>query len=271
MGARREVTAALALAILAAGCFGPDVAEGLECGPGDACPPGQSCGADGLCHADGDSADANAFADAAGGMCDPGANPDLVACFQFEGDTRDGSGNGNHATPQNAAFAGGVDGQAFAFNMASRMHIDESESMDVAELTIEMWIQASTASTAEATLVDNVNQYELEISPTGTILTRCSIGGANTTLTGTTTLPPDDFVHIAVTYGEGSLRLYVGGALDNSTDASGALDTGVTQGTFIGYDHADIEFLTGRIDNLRIFSSARSPEQICRAAGSDGC
>ena len=44
-------------------------------------------------------------ADAATPFCDP-ADPHLVACYEFEGNTHDGSSHGLHATPTAVTYAG---------------------------------------------------------------------------------------------------------------------------------------------------------------------
>ena len=47
---RRRRAIRLAWAMVLAGCYGPDLADGLPCSPERHCPEGQTCAADGLCY-----------------------------------------------------------------------------------------------------------------------------------------------------------------------------------------------------------------------------
>lgn len=304
MGFARRVIVAAAAAVLVAGCFDPDVVEGLACGADGECPPDQFCDDDGVCRRESEPPDFDAaqridaaitdtdaaekldgaLPDAPSGspdagspdaaisqFCSPTANSDLVACFRFDNSVIDASGGGHTPTVAVESYATGVTDAAFSFTSASDMLIAESAALDMPQLTIEMWLFVTAIGATDITVVDNNNQYELEVSTTAKLRTRCSIGGTNHTVLGNATLTTGTFHHVAVTYDGSQLALWIDGNLDNSTPATGTLATANTGGTFIGKDHTDSEFLTGRIDDLRIFSSARSAAQICAAAGGNGC
>lgn len=74
----RLAIALAAAGILGTGCFDPDVAENLACGPGGECPPDFECASDNLCYPEGEGPDIDAGADEPDGApypeewpCDP--------------------------------------------------------------------------------------------------------------------------------------------------------------------------------------------------------
>jgi hypothetical protein len=278
---RTSVHLAVALVMSLGACFSPDVTEGLACSVDGECPPGQFCDVDGFCRAsatpDIDASsedDIDASEDGAptpAAFCDPNDNPGLVGCYMFNGSADDLSGLDHHPQFDNQAYANGIDGQAFVFTDATVMVVPENEDFDAGELTVEMWIRPDVIGVADVNLLDNDSQYELELTAAETVRARCSVSGANSTLTGTTVIAADEFTHVALTYNGASLLLYVGGVEDASVAAPGALDEAGIMGTFVGLDHALNEQFNGRIDNFRVFDVARTPEQICVSAGMNDC
>jgi len=74
-------------------------------------------------------------------FCDPN-EPMLVACYELDGTTRDGTANQLHASMTDVTFIGGMAGLAMQFGATSAADVADSPKFDVAALTIEAWIRA---------------------------------------------------------------------------------------------------------------------------------
>jgi hypothetical protein len=72
----RAITLLAVACLLAPGCFNPEIADGLSCGPDDECPPGYDCADDDKCYPEGEGPDIDAGTD------DPDASlfPDWWPC-----------------------------------------------------------------------------------------------------------------------------------------------------------------------------------------------
>jgi len=84
---------------------------------------------------------------------------------------------------------------------------------------------------------------------------------------GTSQLPGSTWSHLAVTYDGVTLRLWVNGNQVSSRALSGAMSTsaGVLRigGTSLGGTNGpQAEFFRGKIDEVRVFSAARTQAQI---------
>lgn len=215
------------------------------------------------------SADA-AQADAAAPFCDP-ADPHLVACYEFEGDTRDGSSHGLDATPTAVTFADGRLGQAMQFGATSIASVSDSPMFDIATLTIEAWIQpAQIPSSGRAGIMDVEHQYGFFLYPASKL--GCSTGGGPTVNTMTTSVAADHWSHVACTYDGAATVVYVDGAEVGRTAGSGVPSKTGTTGMSIAADNpSGNDRLSGMIDQVRLMDVARSAAEICADAGKSSC
>ncbi|MDZ4721389.1 MAG: LamG-like jellyroll fold domain-containing protein, partial [Roseiflexaceae bacterium] len=78
---------------------------------------------------------------------------------------------------------------------------------------------------------------------------------------GTSSLPVNSWSHLAVTYNNSTLRLYLNGAQVASTAASGAMATS-SNPLRMGGNSIWGEYFSGRIDNVRIYNRALSATEI---------
>jgi hypothetical protein len=86
------------------------------------------------------------------------------------------------------------------------------------------------------------------------------IDGARTRITGKTTLPPDTWHHVALTYDGSDMRLYVNGKEDGVVNKSGRFVVGAGGGGSnfrIGYG-----FWDGAVDDVRIYNRALPASEI---------
>ncbi|HMR77628.1 MAG TPA: hypothetical protein PKD61_21115, partial [Polyangiaceae bacterium] len=138
-------------------------------------------------------------------------NQDLVACLRFDSAAqigKDDSQYGNHATANGVSVAGGHSGNAARFSTTSKMIIPESPSLDVSQLSIELWLRLdSLPGGARAGLVDNHSQYGFFVNKNGTLWCGAALGIAQTSLK----LGVGVWNHLACVAGGNNVRIYVNG------------------------------------------------------------
>lgn len=274
----------LAVVLLLGGCtFDPSgVAwEGAPEDPGS--PPGEA-DAGGPPPGEADAAatppgDPDAGATAMDPACDL-APPDLVACWTFEPGAMpdrfdDGSGHDNHAYATGAAATAGVAGAALQVGLSARVRVLESASLDVTTaLTIEAWVRLDALPATRAWVLDHQGQYGLSITSSGAV--RCSTGAFP--FVSSRALAVGTWTHVACVFdgGERRARVYVDGKREGEVEAGPALSTTPNDGIILGGDCPCFaapcnDALSAAIDQVRVWSSARSASELCAAAGHDRC
>ena len=215
-------------------------------------------------------ADAAAPADTAPPLtfCDPTA-AELRACYRFEGDGDDASMYGNHAAAAAVDYDEGVDGRGTALRLgaASDVRIGEDPSLDVpGPLTVELWLRVdeAPAQNGRTTALDQNGQWGLFLSPA--LQVRCIMGS---TAEIELQLVLGEWSHVACVYDRETITLYQDGvAAPTPVALTAELPTAPIDGLRIGENGpTGDDQLIGAIDDVRIWSTARSPLQICEAAG----
>jgi len=171
----------------------------------------------------------------------------------------DQSGNGNHGTPYNGATTGtGVvgDGMSFDASNSQYLEISDSDSLDIANVTISCWmnkllsgtmILVSAKSTQWESLISGSLQYGWISS------TISNVGG---------TVSLETWHHIVLTYDGAYIRTYLDGVLSGTPkEKIGDINsTGIIQ---IGKrPDLEIYFFDGNLDEIRIYDRALEPEEI---------
>jgi hypothetical protein len=195
-------------------------------------------------------------------FCDA-ANPDIVACYQFDDSTGTDLSQYNNdlTTTDNVTYALGVSGLALETGANSDVSAAESASLDVAAFTIEMWVAPAELPTSNRMgLLDNNGQYGLFLDTNDIV--RCSAGVIVET---TYALPLDQWTHIACTVDADTLAVWINGSMAASTD-SDAVSTGGGDGTAIGMNSPWGDNFIGKLDDLRVWRVVRTPEEICASA-----
>jgi fibronectin type 3 domain-containing protein len=195
----------------------------------------------------------------------------VVAAYSFDegaGTTvADSSGNGNTGTISNATWAAaGKYGAALLFNGTNaRVNIPNSSSLQLTSgMTLEAWVNPATVSNAWRDVIykGNDNYYlGATTSPTGGPGGGGTFGGTGADVVGSSALPTNTWSHLALTYDNASLRLYVNGILADSQARTGAIATSTNQ-LQIGGDSIYGQYFNGIIDDVRIYNSAISAAQI---------
>ena len=201
------------------------------------------------------------------------AGSGLVAAYSFNEGTgttvADSSASGNNGTIGTATWTtAGKYGNALVFNGTSaRVTIPDSPSLRLAAgMTLEAWVYPQAVSSAWRDVIykGNDNYYLEATSATssrpaggGTFA-----GGSGTTdVYGTAALAVNTWTHLAVTYNGATLSLYVNGVLASSQARTGNIATS-TNPLSIGGDSIYGQYFQGRIDDVRVYNTARTQPQI---------
>ena len=195
--------------------------------------------------------------DAGPPFCDPN-DTTLIACYAFEGTTTDGSPNHLDAASAGVTFVPGVVGMAAVASAQTQMTVAQNALIDPANLTVEAWINAPTPGLgARAGIIDNEGAWGLFLHEQGEL--QC--------ITATNVMarvPADTWTHVACTDDGTSRKIYVNGALVDTAPAAAL--AGGTQGMALGANSPSGNQLGGDIDQLRVFSVARTDAQIAADA-----
>jgi hypothetical protein len=227
----------------------------------------------------GTALDAGIAIDAPGGsdaatpseFCDA-ADPHLVACYELDGTTHDGSKHHLDATMTDVAFAPGKAGEALQLGAASAVDVTDSAALDVHALTIEAWIRpAQLPRTGRmAYVVDVDRQYALLLRAQGGL--SCALPGVAST-TALDRMTAGQWHHVACTYDGTTIALYLDGERVRTAKGGRALSTAGTTGMTLGARNpaGSGSPLIGLLDQVRLFDLPRTAAQICADAGQLDC
>ncbi|HTJ46332.1 MAG TPA: LamG domain-containing protein [Kofleriaceae bacterium] len=193
----------------------------------------------------------------------------LVACYRFEtGDVskepHDDSKYKNDGLASAVTFTAGPTshGLAMSFGPTSTTSIPDSASLDVSQITIELWLYVNNLPPqgGRAGLVDNNNQYGLFLAPDGGV--RCVIGSA--TDIGLA-IPTKTWTHVACTYDGSAITLYQNGlpgavVITNLGIPTTSID-GMGLGQNVGGGTPD--HLDGALDDVWIWNRPRAQTDLC--------
>jgi hypothetical protein len=194
-------------------------------------------------------------------FCDA-ADPSLLLCLRFENEVRDESSHMLLPTSAMLTYAPGVRGQAAVFTPPSDAVFFPNASLwNVPNVTEEAWVRPHSlpGPGARAGVMDSDGRFGLFVYAPGTI--DCLVQTVH--LVGPV-LPTEQWTHVACTYDGTTVTLYVGGKPHASAPLPAA---GSSEGTTgIGQNSPSGDPLDGEIDELRVFSVARTAAQIATAA-----
>ena len=138
-------------------------------------------------------------------------------------------------------------------------------------MTLEFWILFNSVSAGQyGVLKDDPpsRQYNISLNGTnspGTLrhLRTClaTLGNGLNCLDGGTVVPFDTWIHVAMTYDDTTLHLYLNGGLDGSLSIGQSILTNTLPLT-MGDNSEQVYSLHGQLDEVRLWSMARTQAQI---------
>lgn len=191
------------------------------------------------------------------------AKADLLAYFDFEGNTLDSSGKNNHAVNSGATLGAGYSGQGFAFDgiddfMTVNLDVNPSTLSD---LSWGAWVNSSGATGIRKILSHDNGGFDRTLG----LDTRPGAGTTWSTFTGsgvqgTAAVTPGSWQFVASVYDETSstATLYVDGIASTYTSSFGSGFSSMRIGSNPGFG----EYFSGLIDDVFIFDEALSIDQL---------
>ena len=172
---------------------------------------------------------------------------------------------GNDGTLAGGIWTMGVSGYAIHFDgIADYIEIADSPSLDITEeLTISCWFKVDKLNVQHSIISKDWNLYRilvvsdnavvlnLNLEGEGFVHVKSSPGIINST---------DKWYYVAATYDKHEMRIYVDGKLAGSEAHTGAIipnDYPLRIGAY-----SDVEFFSGVIDEVAIYSRALKPDEI---------
>lgn len=195
----------------------------------------------------------------------------LVAAYGFEeasGTTAtDVSGTGNHGTLAGPTrTANGRFGRALTFDgINDVVTVADAASLDGARVTVEAWLYPTALSgwrtavikEAPGGMVYSLYAHDNQPNPAMTI----SVGGVDSSASGTSTLPLNTWSHLAGTYDGTTVRLFVNGVQVATRAVPGPL-TPSANPLRIGGNSVWGEYFSGRIDEVRVYNRVLTAAEI---------
>ncbi len=203
-----------------------------------------------------------------GGGCDPTAG-DLVACYPFDGDALDVSGHHlDGRVGGNTSYQPGKVGSGLEL-IAGQVTVADSPLLDLSRLTVEAWIRPKSLPVGgnRAGVLDSEGRFGMFVRAGGAL--SCS---ASLSVSAAAVVAVDVWTHVACTYDGDTLSLVVNGVQVASSTGGTSLEGG-TQGLTIGANNptSGADRFTGEIDDVRIYSSARTRADLCADAQRPTC
>lgn len=184
----------------------------------------------------------------------------------------DASGNGRTATLTNTTTAPGKYAEGQRFNGASARMTIPSVNVS-AGFTVEAWVLLTAASSRlvpalrsgstgwQAIVYRGFDNVFLSEVGAGFFTAGFTTGTTIVQIVSPTATPPGAWHHVAAVYDGATLGLVVDGARVASMPATGAVVSS-TQPWEVGGSAVDQGYLTGTIDDVRIYSRALTPAEI---------
>jgi hypothetical protein len=201
-----------------------------------------------------------------------------VSWWRGENDANDSVGNHNGTLFNGVGFASGEVGQAFSFNGDSQaVVIPYSPSLVSTQYSMEAWVkptsQVTTEDGQEVIYGESYGFGQLVVRPGTTgvqvVFQFGNGGGGWYEVDGTTNIPIGQLTHVIGTWDGTTLKLYINGALNNSS-TPGAVPVSSGCPFYIGgFYNPDADecwtvsqFFVGLIDEVSYYNRPLAPAEV---------
>ncbi|WP_460218512.1 choice-of-anchor D domain-containing protein [Psychroserpens sp. MEBiC05023] len=147
-------------------------------------------------------------------------------------------------------------------------YIDMENALDInpSEFTISAWIKRDITDSATKSIASKRNDpftegYDLRILNDNRIQMFWK-NGTNQTLTSITSIPREEWHHIAVIYNGARLFIYIDGVLDNSANRTPPVATNQSFFIAAAAKNNPKQFFRGNIDEVRVWDTALTVDQL---------
>ncbi|MBP2331193.1 glucose/arabinose dehydrogenase [Kibdelosporangium banguiense] len=199
-----------------------------------------------------------------------GGDPSLVAAYSFDdggGSTlTDRTGRGHTGVLSGATWTTGHAGGALSFNGVDNL-VTIADAADLRlsnAMTLEAWIRPTANNDWRTAILkerpDNMS-YGLYAAGPGFASSYFTSTGGDRSVTGPAPLPLNTWSHLAVTFNNTTMRLYVNGEEVASAPAAGPI-TSSTNPLRLGGNLIWNEYFAGQLDDVRIYNRALSAAEV---------
>ena len=197
----------------------------------------------------------------------------LVAHWKFDGNTNDSAGTNNGSLVGGPTFTTGKVSQALSFDgVDDYVEVPYQASIAPQQLTFSTWVKANSfANTDWNSAIGNQGRHEwsdgyygLAVDTSGLVIALLNIGDGSTNafyLSSPSALSTGAWHHLAMTYENSTLRLYVNGSEVNNRTI-GRIRTQSNLPLRIGQRGDAGYFFNGQIDDVRIYNRALSAQEV---------
>jgi len=143
--------------------------------------------------------------------------------------------------------------------------IADNAKLDITnELTIAIWVRPRAYPGSDLmTILSKDTNYEFHLTPAGKIYWWWhDEDGVTRTLTSNTSVPLNQWTHVAITYKNGAQRIYINGTADTSTGSFTKKLATNNLALEIGRDNAANRYFNGDLDEVRIYAQAQNQTKI---------
>ena len=198
---------------------------------------------------------------------------DIIACYPLDGDGTDLTGFANHATAENAVIATGInetpdgalnlDGESGTISAPHQDHLNLTEAF-----TLSAWVKIEERKTQtiirKGAIINGEYSvpFALGLSQTGDIVFAMHNKQDTRFEARKHDYPLCEWVHLAATYDKGEMKLYQNGKLVQDADGppvANTNDSPLIIGTRL---QLRSDTVNGSIDEVRIYGTALSAEEV---------
>ncbi len=196
----------------------------------------------------------------------------IISWWPAGGNASDAITSNNGSLVNGTSFASGKVGQAFSFNGTNQIvQVADAPSLNPTNgLTLEGWIYAARYSTNDSSVITGkdipygTRQYLLAMaSVSNQWVFRPHVGLTNglNWFNGHVPVQTNTWYHVAMTYDQANVTLYVNGAADSFAPATGPVVTGNPSFNIGGEIYGPWNF-PGSVDELSVYNRALSATEI---------
>ncbi|WP_339873461.1 LamG-like jellyroll fold domain-containing protein [Olleya marilimosa] len=153
------------------------------------------------------------------------------------------------------------------FNGAnSYMDMDNNLDLNPSAFTVSAWIKREASDTGTKSIVSKRNSafnegYDLQILNNNRIRMEWQ-NGSRQRLTSNTSIPDNEWHHIAVIYNGSNEKIYIDGVLDKSANRSAPTNTDESFLVAAASKTSPTQFFRGNIDEIRVWDTNLSESQL---------
>jgi hypothetical protein len=195
----------------------------------------------------------------------PRGDPALVLCLAFEGQVVDESPGALAVDVRQVGFAPGLDGHAVALGEQSAISVAQKLALfDEPNKTLEAWVRPDRLPGVgqRAGVIDRDGHFGLFVLPGGDVT--CSNGGVH--VTAPAAVAAGSWTSLACTLTAARLALWIDGVSPASAAVGLRLPGSLWASVSVGSNNPAGDHFIGQLDNVRIWTRVRAPDEICQAA-----